>query len=356
MPSTANNIPTLQTHGAAVPIVDSIGSDTYAQVDPFQLLLSPNKALSFPKSSAIVLQPRSVSFTPNALGVTQHIYSSPNYADIVALANYFADWACSYTIQEGPVHVITVSAPWDTIAEEDFTISPYAAEQFELVPNQGTKSLLYTGVMANPFWPITTPGNLVPLPIAVQGAITNALANNQPGFTMPTGSASLLTASAACAAEAQQVFQYMKAGIEGVPSYTQTLKRTAVIDVNNASGAFQTEVDDYTRLMQTSGSYNYVMSTPNMLRAYAIPANTVAKFMQPSFSMKYGIVGVDAFVYNVYAGWLVKPPVVMFIGRNKLQVTQEFVWDAWASGLYFIGSPASDFPLIYDATAALAAA
>lgn len=348
----ANNTPTIQyLQSGGNSFTENKNSPNYlGQLvnanDPFPSLPSPNEGITFPGSTQIVLSSREVSYSATTLGSTNHTYSSPNYLDIQGLARYFADWGAAYNIKEGPTHTITVSIPWDTITEEDFFVSIYASEQFELVPNSGVKNLLYSGINIDSFVSPTISDNHVILPVAVQGAIQSALTNNQPGFLIPTSSAS--SSYASYSAVANQTFQYLRAGIEGVPSYTQTLKRTAVIDERNKAGAFQTAIDDYTRTMQTSGSYNFVMSTPDMLKNYAIPADTVAQFMLPSYSKTYGIIGLDPYSYNVYAGWLIKPAILQFIGRNKVQITQEFVWDEWAQGLYFIRSSRSDFPLIYS--------
>ena len=39
---------------------------------------------------------------------------------------------------------------------------------------------------------------------------------------------------------------------------------------------------------------------------------------------------------RVYAGYMVQPPTYQFITKNKVQLTQNFVWDEWADHLYFI--------------------
>jgi len=357
MPANANTVPDLNYHGAGGSFVDAQGTDTYVNVDPFETLLSPNLALAFPDSAYITLSSREVSFAPNTLGQTNHTYTSPNYVDITALARYFADWSASYTIKEGPLHTITVSVAWDTLTEEDWFISSFASTQWELVPNVGTKSLLYTGLITNPFGPISD-ANLIPLPVAIQGAMTNAITNNQAQFLFTSGSPALLAAYASCSKAAQQTFQYLRAGIEGVPSYTHTLKRTAVVDIRNATGAFQEVVDEFTAVMQTSGSYNFVFSTKALVNTYmkvadGAPIPPVVEFMLPSYSKVYGIVGVDNCTYSVYAGWLIKPVAIAFVGRNKIQLTQEFLWDEWAAGLYFVSGLVADFPVIYNASNAI---
>ncbi len=348
---SANTIPTIHyQQGGGNSFTDTSGSATYSAPNPFLDIITPS-GLTFPLNPQIIANPRSVSFTANTLGQTATSFTTPNYQDLDDLADYFSDLGMSYTIQEGAVHTFIVTVPFDTITDEDFFETLYDSTTWELVPNVGQKSLLYAGVLTNPF---QLPGtdNMVILPVAIQGAMANALANNLPSFTVPTDNPAIASAYASCSAAANTIFQYLRAGIEGVPSYTQTLKRTAVVDVNNRVGAFQLTIDQQTAFAQTSGSTSYLMATADLVAQYQITP-TVAAFMLPSYSKIYGIVGIDPFTYSVYASWLVKPVSVAFIGQNKVQLTQEFVWDEWAGGLYTILSNSSKFPIIYNATAAL---
>ena len=309
------------------------------QPDPFIGLPSPNVGYIFPTSNYIKLQARKVSFQIATLGQTTHTYTSPDYADMIALSNYFADWSCNYEIQEGPVHTFTVTCPWDTMTSQDFNVSIYASEQWELVPTMDTKPLLANGLLVNPFVPASTTGNYVILPDALQIGIQNAL-DRKTGLNL---SGSVYASKTNITYVANQTLNYMRRGIEGVPSYTQTLKRTAVIDKNNRNNAFNTIADSTRNSLNQQGTVNFILSTPGMISGYAVPNNTVAKFMNRSYCKQISVSGLDNFIYKVYAGWLVKPPTFQFITRNKVQMSQEFQWNEWASGLYYIHSPASDF-------------
>jgi hypothetical protein len=347
---SANFTPPIQYYGQGGSFTDQSGSATYVQPNPFLYVTTPG-GLTFPTGPQILANPRRVSFAANTLGQTAQSFTTPNYQDLNDLADFFSDLGYSYTIDEGPVHTMVVTVPFDTITDEDFYETLYDSTQWELIPNTGQKSLLYAGILADSF---DLPGtdNTIVLPVAIQGAMANALANNLPAFTVPTNNPAIAAAYASCSAAANQIFQYLRAGIEGVPSYTQTLKRTAVVDVNNRVGAFQLSIDQQTQFAQTSGSYNYLMATADLVAQYEITP-TVAAFMLPAYSKVYGIVGIDPYTYSVYAAWLIKPVSAQFIGQNKVQLTQEFVWDEWASGLYTILSDPEKFPVIYNATSAL---
>ena len=62
----------------------------------------------FPSTNAI-LQSRKVNFTLTNLGTTTKIYTSGYKADIVALAEFYADLGCTIDIEEGPVYKIQVA-------------------------------------------------------------------------------------------------------------------------------------------------------------------------------------------------------------------------------------------------------
>ena len=354
MASNANNNPAIRYHQTGQAGTDSPGSATYLSADPFVTLLSPYKSLSFPTSGAITLAPRLVSYAANTLATTTHIYSTPVYADITGLADYFADWGCSYTIAEGPTHTITVQCPWDTITSEDFVVSEYASDQWELVPQQGFKNLLYSGILANPFVaPNVSDGNLQVLPLTLQSTVQIANKSGY-GYLNITGSLTpeQQTQYASFVPAANKTLIYMKLGIEGTPQFTQILKRTAVIPITNPQNAFLTAADLEHYGLNANGTINFIYSTPDLLNTYPIPADTVGKFMLPSFSQQMGVVNLDPIHYATYAGWLVKPPSLQFIGRNKMQITQEFVWDLWAEGLFYIKSPITDFPLAISCSGA----
>ena len=337
---TKNNTQVYQQNGGSY--TGKFGDAGYIGTDPFRQLPSPNLGLQFPASNLIVLQPRVVNFQPTTLGNTTQIYTSPTYADMVSLASYFGDWGCSYKITEGPVHTIQVECPWDTISGEDFWISDYASEQWELIPNQNIKPLLSAGLLANPFVPASTQGNLCVLPTTYQAGVQKAYENKYSYFAAESGS----TLSASYILYANQTLDYMRFGVEGVPSYTQTLKRTAVIDTRNGNRAFQTVIDiNHASFRANTGTINFLMSTQGLCNNFAIPRDTVAGFMLPSYA-KQVIISSNGSSYRVYAGWMVKPMSFQFITRNKVQLTQEFVWDEWLQDLYYIYSSFQDFPLV----------
>ena len=347
---TANNVPAIQWHNSGGLITINPGNTNYLAQDPFTTQLSPEKALQCPLaySTSIVVGPRSVDFTPNTLGTTKHTYTSPLVSDMKNLAAYFADFGFHYHIEEGQVYTMTVDVAWDDITLQDYTVSQYVSEQWEIVPVEGSKNLIYSGLLSNPFQPPTNVGNYTVLPLPLQSAVQRA---QRTGGNYLNITGSLTTAEQALFAQyipiANTILQYLKIGIEGVPQYTQQLKRTAVIDINNRQQAFQTEADDVQAELNSQGTVNYLLSQKDMVRKYSIPV-TVADFMYPSYSKVLGVPNIDPILYSVFAGYVVQPPTVTFIGLNKIQLTQIFTWNEWAAGIYYIASPTSDFPCVYS--------
>jgi hypothetical protein len=321
--------------------LSSIEQTAYIPHDPFRSLPSPIKGLSFPTSQLIKLSARRVSYQISTLGQTTHVYTSVSYNDIQKLANYFADWSCNYEIVEGPVHNITVTAPWDTMTGEDFNVSLFATEQWELVPTMDMKPLYAQGLLVNSFDPPSTNGNYVVLPVPLQLAVQRSI-ENKSIINVTSGSYTVFNK------QAQQIQQYIRMGVEGVPSYTQTLKRTAVIDKNNSNSAFQLSADLEYSSLNSQGTVNYILSSRSLKNKYGTP-DTVSRFMNQSY-MKRANKTIDVFPWTTYAGWLVKPPTFQFISRNKIQLTQEFIWNEYLDGIYYIESPTSDFPLVIAAT------
>ena len=306
----------------------------YISADPFKALkiLSPNYNLSFPSSQYIKLQPRKVSYSSTALGSTTHIYTSPYYTDIAALADYFADWSCAYEIQEGPLHTITVSLPWDTITNEDFYVSLYASENWEISPVMDTMPLLNRGILTQSY----SSGYVHQvLPDIFKVAVQRALDNKSDFVTGLSSGSAYSSSYATYLPLMQKTLNYLRGGIEGVPAFSQVLKRTAVIDKRNSNKAFQTAADISYFGVNSQGSLNFIYSSRDLMNTYAIPYDTVGSFMLPSWTKPITISGVDAMTINTYAGWLVKPPSSQFISRNKVQLTQEFVWNEYADGLYY---------------------
>jgi hypothetical protein len=348
MASNANTVPAIiyQSTDTGQLGIRSTDED-YLQDDPFLPYLSPNKYLPFPWSPTITESARTVNFAINTLGTTKHIYSSPFTVDVQNLATYFADWGFSYQIVEGPVYTISVDVAWDTISNQDFTIYENSDTQWEIIPVAGSKNLQYSGLLPDPFSPPTIAGNYLVLPLVLQTAVQRAV---QSGGNYLNIASQLTTAQQTQYANfipiANKILQYQKLGIDGVQQFTQQLKRSAVVDIWDQTGAFQLEADYFQKELNAQGTVNYLYSRSGLIEDYFIP-DVVADFMMGSYKKQLGVPNLDPIIYNVYAGYLVSPPSISFIGMSKIQITQIFTWDEWAEGLYYIVSPSSDFPMVY---------
>jgi hypothetical protein len=318
----------------------------FIQQDPFRSLVSPNRGFGFPSSPYIKLAARTTEFSPTTLGNSKHVYSSIYYEDVIGLANYFADWSCHYKINEGSLLSIEVDIPWDTIASTDFTVSEFVSEQWEIIPSEDVKALAVNGILANPFITPSVNGNYVVLPDVLKIAVQNAY-DNKYAFTIPA-SGSVATPLAPFLPYCQQILNYMRGGIEGVPSVTQTLKRTAIVDVRNTNRAFQKVVDFERHSLNAEGTVNFIVSTNDLVNGYSVQSSTAA-LLYPSYCKQITVTGLEASKYYAHAGWRVHPPTSKFITPNKVQFEQHFQWNEYLAGLYYIQSSPSQFPLIASA-------
>lgn len=324
-------------------ISQNFGDGNYIQSDRFVNYVSPNQQFSFPKSGMVKLSARKINFSPTALGNSTHVYTSPLYSDIIQLSNFFADFGCSYETNEGPVHTITVQIPWDTLSGEDFLISNYVSEQWEIMPTMDHKSLLVAGLIFNPFITPGTAQNLVVLPDLLKVSIQKAYDNKNYSI-VPAHVTSSINIDAFIP-YAQRTLDYMRGGVESVPSYTQVLKRSAIIDTRNQNKAFQKIIDDEYHRFSRNGTINYLYATNDLITNYEVP-QAVASLLLPSYSKLITVNVINSIPYSTYAGWLIKPPMFQFITRNKIQLTQEFIWNEWLEGLYYIRSNPSQFPQV----------
>ena len=324
------------------------GSPLYALTDPFVGYSSPNKALPWPgnNSTSILLQARTENFSPTTLGTTTHIYSCVIPSDAQALAAYFVDWNCSYKLSEGPNYIIEVEIPFTTITNNEFTVSDFVSEQWEIIPNQNTKPLAVNGILVNPFSAPNATGNYVVLPDVLKIAVQQAY-DNKYSFTLP---ATVTGSMVQFIPYAQTILNYMRGGVEGVPSYTQTLKRTAIVDVNNTNGAFQKTADFTRASLNEQGTINYILSTNDLINAYEVNS-APAQLLNPSYCKAITVTGLEPIQYYSFAGWMVTPPTSKFITPTKVQFEQTFLWDEWLEGIAYIYSNISSFPLTYNPSA-----
>ena len=326
-----------------------VGNPNYVLNDPFVGAISPNKGLSLPNTSTITLVSRKTNFAPNTLGTTTKVYTSPLVSDIQNLANFYADFGCSYEINTGPVYTMTVTIPFDEISEQDYYINQAVLENWEIVPTSGQKPLASTNWYLNPSLSINANGNMYAFPDPVKAAIYYAYNNQASTIIIPqSGSVSY----AGYLPFAQQVLSMMRAGITHTPSWTQTIKRSAIIDLNNSNNSFNTQGDVSFKNYTTNLNRNTILSKTEMISNYTIP-RVVQNLMYPSYSKVLSVVSSTSGVQQdsgasviVTAGYMVQPITYQYITKNKIQLAQNFVWDEWVSGLYYVPGYNSYYPII----------
>jgi hypothetical protein len=290
------------------------------------------------------LESRRVSFQSSALGNTTKVYKTADLQDVQDLVKYYADFGFSYEIVTGqnPFIALTVNVPYDEITNEDWNIALSATENWEIIPNSGIKDISSTAFITNAF---TTPsagptpgiGSQFYFPEEWKQSI-NASYNESGKSGVVTSVDIPLSASAAYQPYANTILALKNSKVEGVPVFGHTLKRTAVIDKWNTNKAFQTAADTFIKeQMWSEGSTNFCYSKAALIANYDIP-ETVSSFLIDGYSKPLITSGSTGAVnIRKYGSYLIKPPTLQFIGINKLQITQEYVFDEWVeSSFYFL--------------------
>ena len=316
------------------------GGPDYIIEDPFVNWVSPNKNLIYPESDTIQLESRRTTFAPNTLGMTTKVYKTPNTQDVKDLCDYYADFGYSYDVQTGPVYTLTVQVPFDEITEQDYFVNIAVLETWEIVPNIHAASILSAPAYKTPGMGVGT-DNTVILDERWRAAVQQSYNQNTTFVNLPVGIASDVSASLSPQLPyAQKYLMMMRAGITSVPWFGQTIKRTSVIDVSNFNQSFTTYGDKLFQDAQKEGTRGYLLSKLEMLDSYSIPKETVGKFMNASYRKKMSIAsaisGSSSVEVLTYAGYLVQPPTFQFVTRNKVQLTQLFIWDEWVADFYNI--------------------
>lgn len=326
-------------HTSGITNTQNPGDANYIQSDPFLGLASPVKGLPFPDVTNIILHARKVAFQINTLGNTIHRYSSIFYSDIVALSLYFADWGFSYNTTEGAVHAFDVTIPWDTIAFTDFNESLFTSEQWEIMPRQVVRSLNNSGLF-------DSNGVTYFLPQIFKTAIELALKNNVSTIALPDGVAMTGTL-ASFIPQANLILQLRRAGIQGNAISAQTIKRTACVDINNVNGAFESVADiQYQNDVEEFGCPNLIYSSTDLAIKYPIPQTVIDRLL-PSYSKTISVGSVDQISIKSFAGWMVHPPQVIFVTKNKMVFQQLFEWDEWLQyNYFFVNNDAVHYPLV----------
>lgn len=273
----------------------------------------------FPLDSFAVLQSRKVNFTLTNLGTTTKIYTGGVKAGIVALAQFYANLGATIDIEEGPVYRITVTLPYDEFADLDRDPTKYAL--WEVIPNGIERDIFEVGI----FSPTVQNGPISTQRLFVNNTIKGAI---QQSYKNPMMTVNLIQNPAWASAQylAENYLALKRLGADSVQGFTQTLKRTLIINTltNQAydpiSEGFPSRV-------------NPLICKDDLISLYSVPTN-IQVHMLPSYGRPRTVTGQDGVTLIGLAGYLVKKPTYQQVTPNKIQLTQEFVWDEWLDSLY----------------------
>lgn len=280
----------------------------------------PARSLPGFPSTGAVLQSRKVNFTLTNLGTTTKKYTSGAKSDIIALAQFYANYGATIDIEEGPVYQITIGLPYDEFAYLDEDPTKYAL--WEVIPNAIERDIFEVGI----FSPDVQNGPIVQYRRTVNNTIKGAI---EQAYKNPMMTVNLIQNKAWAGSQyiAENFLALKRLKADAVQGFTQTLKRTLIINTL-ASQAYDPISEG------NPGLVNPVVSAGNLISLYNIPLN-IQVHMLPSYSRQRSVSGQDSVTLVGLAGYLVKKPTYQQVTPNKIQLTQEFVWDEWLDSLYY---------------------
>jgi hypothetical protein len=283
------------------------------------LIDDPARALpGFPATNAI-LQSRKVNFTLTNLGTTTKLYTSGYKADIIALAQFYANYGATIDIEEGPVYKISVNLPYDEFAYLDEDPTKYAL--WEVIPNAVERDIFEVGIYS----PSVQNGPISTTRLVVNNTIKGAI---QQAYKNPMMTVNLTVKPEWSSAQylAENYLALKRLGADSVQGFTQTLKRTLIINTLT-NEAYDPISEGY------PSRVNPLIAADDLTTLYSVPDN-IQVHMLPSYSRQRTVTGQDGVTLVGLAGYLVKKPTYQQVTPNKIQLTQEFVWDEWLDSLY----------------------
>lgn len=268
------------------------------------------------------LQSRKSNFTFTNLGTTVKRYAGiTTKADMIRLAEFYVNTrAATVDCEEGPTYAITVNLPYDEITNLDADPTRYTL--WEVTPNAAERDIFEVGI----FSPTVQNGQISSTRLVVNNTIKGAI---EQAYKNPLQTINLTVqpawASAQYLAENYLALKRLKA--DGVSGFTQTVKRTVVINTL-FNDAFDPIAEN-----PANGNVNPLIATPDLIAQYNVPEN-IQIHLLPSYARPKTVSGQDAVTLNILAGYLIKKPTYQQVTPNKIQLTQEFVWDEWLDSHY----------------------
>lgn len=301
-----------------MPILADTKAVQYGGVTPYRD--DPAEGLpGWPGLNGAILQSRKMNFTLTNLGTTTKVYTCGVKSSIVALAHFYADYGATIDIEEGPVYKLTVNLPYDEFSGLDADPSNYAL--WEVIPNSAERDIFEVGI----FSPTTQGGQISNYRQKVNNTIKGAIeqASKNPMMTVNL-TVKPEWASSQYVAENFLALKRLKA--DGVQAFTQTLRRTIVINTRN-NNAYDPISEN------ASGNISPLICKNDIIALYSVPYN-IQIHMLPSYARQRSVTGQDSVVLAALGGYLVKKPTYQQVTPNKIQLTQEFIWDEWLDSLY----------------------
>lgn len=303
-------------------------ADTHAVIHGGQgpYLDDPATNLAGWPGTSAVLQSRKMNFTLTNLGTTTKIYTGGSYADMHNLADFYINLGATVDMEEGPVYKLTVNLPYDEFFNLDADPLKYAL--WEVTPHAVERDIFDVGIFAPPNAGGVISNTRKTVNNTIKGAIQFAYKN--PNLTVDLTVKPEWAAVPGTQYLAENFLALKRLGSDSVQGFTQTVKRTLVVNVKNSLA--------YDPITEGGIPYgrtlNVLLSAGELVNLYNVPPAISVHFM-PSYSRTKTITGQDGVTLVGLAGYLAKRPTYQQVTPNKIQLSQEFVWDEWMDSLYY---------------------
>lgn len=261
------------------------------------------------KGSTLVEQPQVATWKIGTGGNTRRTFiGSPT--EIVAQALFLQNLGYETEITTGPKYTLTATINVDLVTNPNTSTEPEPTPTWELIPHPMEQSIYECG---RPF--------VAALPSTVKASIETKLKNpqNKSLFVVP-----IEYSSAQLIDDAFRIYTMKSLGLDSRRIYTVSLKRSIIVSSRYTCN-------------WSLDNVNAVLTTNKLINDYNVPM-VMRGLLPPAYSAPEVIPIEDKTVANrnvvipFFYGWLEQHPSYQFVSSNKIQISQEWVFNKWVVG------------------------
>lgn len=260
------------------------------------------------KGKTLVEQPMVCSWKIGTGGNTKRTFTG-TATDINNQALYLQQFGYETEITTGPKWTLVATINIDLATNPESTTEPEPTPTWELVPH-ALEQNLYEGELG------------YQLPTEVKNTIESKVKNpnDNTKFIVPLEYAR----NATMVDRACRIYAMKQMGIDSSRIYTIALKRSIIVSSNY-------------NLNWSIDNTNYVLSTNRVVSTYGVP--NVLRSLLPDSSIADQNIPMTSIVANKYIiipfyyGWLEQHPSYQFVGSNRIQISQEWIFNKWVASI-----------------------